>query len=118
MGDMSLVDGFTLPFQLQLRGCSIPGGGSRIDCSGLTLANCPHANKVQWNGMACPHANKVQWNGRLIGCRAGGHGHGSTEYVNVAHRLCPHTYAFDLDDRTGNHNCPAGTEYIITFMSM
>lgn len=102
--DMSLVDGYTLPFKLRVKGCG--AGSTSIDCSGLTLANCPAANREHWNG-------------RVIGCHARGRpGHGSGEYVRTAHRMCPHTYAFDLDDKTGNRNCPSGTQYEITFMCL
>mmetsp|Transcript_16032 Transcript_16032/g.30221 ORF Transcript_16032/g.30221 Transcript_16032/m.30221 type:complete len:279 (-) Transcript_16032:59-895(-) len=102
--DMSMVDGYTLPFQLRLKGCSIPGLGSFLDCSGLSLD-------------ACPRANKEYYNGKLLGCHARGRpGHGTGEYINLVHRLCPKTYAFDLDDANGNHNCPHGTTYEITFL--
>mmetsp|Transcript_144531 Transcript_144531/g.204467 ORF Transcript_144531/g.204467 Transcript_144531/m.204467 type:complete len:286 (-) Transcript_144531:412-1269(-) len=102
--DMSMVDGYTLPFQLRLQGCSIPGLGRYLDCSDLTLN-------------ACPAANKEYYNGKLMGCHARGRpGHGTGEYIHLVHRLCPKTYAFDLDDSNGNHNCPHGTTYEITFL--
>ncbi|CAE7176758.1 unnamed protein product, partial [Symbiodinium necroappetens] len=63
--DMSMVDGYTLPFQLRLQGCSIPGLGRYLDCSDLTLN-------------ACPAANKEYYNGKLMGCHARGRpGHGT-----------------------------------------
>mmetsp|Transcript_135839 Transcript_135839/g.321958 ORF Transcript_135839/g.321958 Transcript_135839/m.321958 type:complete len:268 (+) Transcript_135839:50-853(+) len=102
--DMSLVDGFTLPFKLKLRGCSVRGVGSYWDCSGLSLD-------------ACPAKNREYYNGKLLGCHAKGRpGHGTRQYVDLVHRRCPRTYAYDLDDKNGNHNCPHGTTYELTFL--
>ena len=46
--DVSLVDGWTLPFRLELRGECSGGYGNKtadaksaVDCSGLTLDRCP-----------------------------------------------------------------------------
>jgi len=102
--DMSLVDGYTLPFKLKLRGCSIRNFGSFWDCSGLHLD-------------VCPRANREFYNGRLLGCHARGRpGRGTRTYIDLVHRKCPRTYAYDLDDKNGNHNCAHGTTYELTFL--
>lgn len=103
--DMSMVDGFTLPFKLKLRGCSIRGFGSYWNCAGL-------------NFDACPRQNREYYNNRRLGCHAKGRpGRGTRTYIDLVHRKCPRTYAYDLDDKNGNHNCPHGTTYELTFLS-
>mmetsp|Transcript_119877 Transcript_119877/g.339798 ORF Transcript_119877/g.339798 Transcript_119877/m.339798 type:complete len:422 (-) Transcript_119877:106-1371(-) len=65
--DVSLVDGFTLPFKLELNG-NCNKGGSVIDCSGLSFAHCPtqeylHAADMVANLQAInPKTNQV------VGC--------------------------------------------------
>ncbi|CAK8993256.1 unnamed protein product [Durusdinium trenchii] len=101
--DMSLVDGYTLPFKLKLRGCSVKGG-TFWDCSGL-------------RSDVCPRGNREYYNGRLLGCHARGRpGRGSRSYIDLVHQRCPRTYAYDLDDKNGNFNCPHGTTYELTFL--
>jgi len=53
--DVSLVDGWTLPFHLELNGDCEGQGGVRphvIDCSGLSYGICPTAEQLTTLGMA------------------------------------------------------------------
>lgn len=65
--DISLVDGFTLPFKLELKGNCNKGGGL-IDCSGLSFAQCPTREPLYRAGTVAnlqainPHTNQV------VGC--------------------------------------------------
>ena len=36
-------------------------------------------------------------------------------YVNDIHNACPNDYAWPYDDGIGNHTCPTGTSYTMTF---
>merc|ERR1719356_1004140 len=52
---MSLVDGFNVPFKLELDGCKTTNppskaGSSVIDCSTLSMADCPSEQKLGTSG--------------------------------------------------------------------
>ena len=38
-----------------------------------------------------------------------------TKFVEAVHKLCPDVYAYAYDDGIGLAQCPAGTQYDVTF---
>merc|ERR1712194_667234 len=58
--DMSLVDGYTAPFKLEVDGvCAISGVPfHNMDCSGLSMKSCPTAEHVGRGGTVDLHAKK------------------------------------------------------------
>jgi hypothetical protein len=164
--DTSMVDGYTLPYKVQVNG-SCPAGpqNNLIDCSKLTLDLCPTNIDLSTNGefsylsdeslvldypytsnqvgcySPCSKLSIGQWqsipdppfNGTTYSpdsaqaeyyccptppisvdqCRAGPGA--NNPYVSLIHGYCPQTYAYAYDDVTGNWNCPAGTQYTVTF---
>ena len=38
-----------------------------------------------------------------------------TKFVEAVHELCPDVYAYAYDDGIGLAQCPAGTQYDVTF---
>lgn len=41
----------------------------------------------------------------------------STQYVKMIHRVCKNVYAYGFDDNVGLFQCPAGTQYTVTFFA-
>lgn len=67
--DMSLVDGYTLPFKLEASGGSCVRNGlafSEMDCSGLSLSQCPKAEML--NGQTVDLRAFHPKTGEVSGC--------------------------------------------------
>jgi hypothetical protein len=136
--NLSLVDGYTLPFSVTPVGAGA-GSGSCIasDCSMLSLAECPAELQVPSGCLSpCKHWNyPPPWGlgqpesiepGRHLCCpapvtpaqcqdasdpRSVVH----TEYVALIHARCPTAYSYAYDDEAGLHACPAATAFEVTF---
>lgn len=68
--DVSLVDGFTLPFKLELAGHCTGRGDEvvpRLDCSGLSLSACPAGEQLGAAGTASLRAAHPG-TGEVVGC--------------------------------------------------
>lgn len=71
--DMSLVDGYSLPFKLETSGgsCMTPGNQQSfdtMDCSGLSLSDCPTAERL--NGRSVDLRAFHPKTGKIAGCYA------------------------------------------------
>jgi hypothetical protein len=68
--DMSLVDGFTLPFKLEVSGDCIIAATQKsftsLDCSGLSLEHCPHSEVL--NGKATDLRAVDPKTKKFVGC--------------------------------------------------
>jgi len=139
--DVSLVDGFTTPFKVELVGNC--GGHKGVDCSSLELSHCPADLRVKQPGTGAisgcysPCAKKTypQWgnaegtnhpwdaNARMdccptppvspAQCSAGPIAR--SPYVNMVHARCPGVYGYAYDDAEGLSVCTAGVKYHVTF---
>eukprot|EP00428_Durinskia_dybowskii_P017556 CAMPEP_0170226508 /NCGR_PEP_ID=MMETSP0116_2-20130129/12965_1 /TAXON_ID=400756 /ORGANISM="Durinskia baltica, Strain CSIRO CS-38" /LENGTH=446 /DNA_ID=CAMNT_0010477233 /DNA_START=143 /DNA_END=1483 /DNA_ORIENTATION=- len=72
--DMSLVDGWTLPFELKLLGSCTGIKGTQqdlvIDCRGLTLDGCPHTEHLSAASMTADLRARHPLTGQVAGCYA------------------------------------------------
>ena len=75
--DTSLVDGWTLPFKVRvLDECEGGPPGGSIDCSALSLSNCPESENLSNAGMDFPSLRNVSLSlahpitGRKVGCKS------------------------------------------------
>jgi len=140
--DMSLVDGFTLPFKLDVLGGSC-NGEPEVDCSALRPSHCPSELQVRQPGTGalagcyspCARLTYSNW-----GNPAGQHSPrdtaalpyccptppvtpqqcsdgpvASSPYVRMVHKDCPGVYAYAYDDAEGLSHCTAGARYHVTF---
>jgi Thaumatin family len=141
--DITLVDGFSLPFRIAPRG---GGGGSCVPTScALSVATCPQ-NEIQglgnlrvvrngavvqclspckrWNwpppiGLGNPEQQGL---GKAVCCPTPPVSAGEcqagivvqTRYVQAVRAACPTAYSFAYDDRAGLHTCSANTAFDVT----
>jgi len=135
--NLSLVDGYTLPFAVAPLGA---GGGSCVasDCSTLTIDACPAELKVgdveclspckQWNypppyGQGKPESQDPGYHYCCPApmspdaCRDESDPLSVTHtaYVALVHARCPSAYSYAYDDGGGLHACPAATKFEVTF---
>lgn len=139
--DVSLVDGFTTPFKVEVLGNC--GGHKGVDCSGLQLALCPadlllrEPHTEALGGCYSPCAKKTysHW-GNAEGrhqpwdaaakmdccptppvspkmCQAGTIA--QSPYVKMVHARCPGVYGYAYDDAEGLSVCTSGVQYHVTF---
>jgi len=139
--DISLVDGFTVPFKVDVIGdCH---GNRGVDCSSLRLSECPEDLRVvdlfsqEVAGCYSPCAKKTyrQWGNedgahapsdeaaKMLCCptppvspeQCSAGPVASSEYVQMVHQRCPGVYGYAYDDAVGLSLCPAGVQYEVTF---
>jgi len=66
--DMSLVDGFTLPFKLEMNGPWCSRSNHILDCSGLTFDSCPKNEMFSAAGVTKDLRAKNPNTGKVSGC--------------------------------------------------
>jgi len=139
--DVSLVDGFTTPFKVELIGDC--GGHRGVDCSALQLSGCPKelrirdpiSKRVAGCYSPCAKLTYPHW-----GNEAGKYGPRDEEakmmccptppvspqqcmdgpvarssYVKMVHQSCPGVYGYAYDDAEGLSLCKSGVQYKVTF---
>ena len=141
--DISLVDGFSFPMKIEpseTGGACVPTSCS-LDLSSCPAQETQGVGDLRiWNGsgdvvqcfspckkwtwpkplgdgqteqdevgaaMCCPNppVSSEQCNEGLVA---------QTDYVKLVHDECPSAYSFAFDDKGGSHDCPNGTNFIVT----
>ncbi|CAO3683917.1 unnamed protein product [Umbelopsis ramanniana] len=121
--DLSMVDGFNLPIEIQPIGAS--QGSTKYICGSptcTTLPTCPSDLTVlttEGDLLACQsdcsHYNEAQY------CCTGAYNSAATcnggPYAPLIKSACPDAYSFAYDDSTSTYTCPSGTAtgYTITW---
>ncbi len=116
--DVSYVDGIDNPIGLTLSNSSCV---SPSTCTAAPLTNCPSGLA---KGPDCQSPCTAYGTDQF--CCSGADDTPSTciesawptpdqQYVTDIHNACPNDYAWAYDDNIGDHNCPTGSSYTITF---
>ncbi|CAM0141847.1 hypothetical protein VKS41_004453 [Umbelopsis sp. WA50703] len=121
--DLSMVDGFNLPIEIQPIGAS--QGSTQYICGSpicQTLPTCPSDLTVLTTEgdllscqSDCSHYNEAQY------CCTGAYGSSSTcsggPYAPMIKSACPDAYSYAYDDSTSTYTCDSGTAtgYTITW---
>ncbi|CAH9120573.1 unnamed protein product [Cuscuta epithymum] len=111
--DVSLVDGYNLPMQVEAIGGS--GACGSTGCAADLNRMCPEALRAK-DGQACSSACEAF--GSPEYCCSGAYGSPSTcrpsSYSAMFKTACPRSYSYAYDDATSTFTC-LGADYKITF---
>lgn len=115
--DVSYVDGMDNPIGLTVSNssCVSPSTCNSIVSSCPSgLANGPDCmspcTAYNTDGFCCSGADNTP-----ATCQESTWPANDQAYVNDIHNACPNDYAWPFDDSVGNHTCPTGADYTITF---
>ncbi|KAM0951641.1 putative Thaumatin family [Dioscorea sansibarensis] len=103
--DISLVDGFNVPMDLNSTG----GCERGIRCLGKIIGQCP--DKLKTTG-GCNNPCTVFKTDEYC-CNSGSCQ--PTDYSRFFKDLCPDAYSYPKDDQTSTFTCPGGTNYKVVF---